>query len=132
MRFIHNDSLLFTAIINENNTAFLDGTTDKNTEPASYISTLPLDVSLWHHCLVHHDYNSVKHMISKQLVTESIKSKQAPDPICDPCLSGKMNANPFPPSKTHASKPLELIHQVLPPPQPHGHINVCPPHHHYH
>ena len=26
--------------------------------------------------------------------------KQAPDPICVPCLSGKMNANPFPPSKT--------------------------------
>ena len=42
MRFIHNDTLLFTAPINENNTAFLDGTADKNTESASYISTLPL------------------------------------------------------------------------------------------
>ena len=115
MRFIHNGTLLFTAPINENNAAFLDSsTTDENTESASYISTLPLDISLWHCRLVHHDYNSVKNMISKQLVTGiDIKSKQAPDPICEPCLLGKMNANPFPPSKTCASKPLELIHTDL-------------------
>ena len=63
--------LLFTAHpwINENNTTFIDGTTDKNTQSANYISTLPLDISLWHHCLMHHNYNSVKHMISKQLIT---------------------------------------------------------------
>ena len=89
--------LLFTAPINENNAAFIDGTTDENTESASYILTLPLDISLWHRRLAHQDYNSVKNMISKQLVTGiDIKSKQIPDPICEPCLSGKMNANPFP------------------------------------
>lgn len=53
-------------------------------------------------------------MISKNLVTGiDIQSKQALDPICEPCLSGKMNANPFPSSKTRASKPLELIHTDL-------------------
>ena len=87
MRFIRNDTLLFTALINENNAAFLDGTTDANSESASYISTLPVDISLWHRRLAHHDYNSVKAMISKKLVTGiDLKSKQAPDPICEPCF----------------------------------------------
>ena len=114
MRFIRDNTLLFNAPINENNAAFLDGTTDENTESASHISTLPLDISLWHRRLAHHDYNSVKQMISKQLVTGiDIKSKLEPDPICEPCLSGKMNANPFPSSKTRASKPLALIHTDL-------------------
>jgi hypothetical protein len=114
MTFTRDNTLLFTAQINENNAAFLDGTTDANSESASYISTLPLDISLWHRRLAHHDYNSVKQMISKQLVTGiNIKSNEAPDPICEPCLSGKMNANPFPPSKTRALKPLELIHTDL-------------------
>ena len=86
MRFTRNNTLLFTAQINENNAAFLDGTTDANSESASYISTLPVDISLWHHRLAHHDYNSVKQMISKQLVTGiNIKSKQAPDPRQNEC-----------------------------------------------
>ena len=114
MRFIRDNTKLFTAKINENNAAFLDGTTDANTESASYISTLPLDISLWHRRLAHHDYNSVKQMIKKNLITGiDIKSNKSPDPICEPCLAGKMNANPFPPSKTRASKPLELIHTDL-------------------
>ena len=114
MRFTRDDMLLFTAQINENNTAFQDGSTDANLESASYISTLPVDISLWHRCLAHRDYKSVKDMISKQLVTRiDIKSKQAPDLICEPCLSGKMNANPFSSSTTRASKPLELIHTDL-------------------
>src|ERR1700679_3880994 len=77
-------------------------------------ATLPIDISLWHRRLAHHDYNSVRGMISKNLVTGiDIKSNQAPDPVCEPCLSGKMNANPFPSSTTRASKPLELIHTDL-------------------
>ena len=114
MRFTRNNTTLFTAQINENNAAFLDGATDANTEFASYISTLPLDISLWHRRLAHHDHSSVKQMKSKNLVTGiDIKSNKSPDPICEPCLAGKMNANPFPPSKTRASKPLELIHTDL-------------------
>ena len=121
MRFIRHNTMLFTAQINENNAAFLDGTTDANSESANYISTLPVDISLCHRRLVHHDYKSVKVIISKNLVTGiDIKSKQAPDPICEPCLSGKMNANPFPSSTTHATKPLELIHNDL-----HGPFKIC-------
>ena len=43
MKFICNNTMLFTAKINENNAAFLDGHTDANSEYAGYISTLPLD-----------------------------------------------------------------------------------------
>jgi GAG-pre-integrase domain len=114
MRFRHNGTVLFSAQINENNAAFLDGATNANLESAHLMSTLPLNIALWHCRLAHHDYNSVKYMISHQLVTGiDIQSKQPPDPICEPCLSGKMNANPFPSSTTRATKPLELIHTDL-------------------
>jgi transposase InsO family protein len=114
MRFERDNTLLFTAQINENNAAFLDGATDENSESASFISTLPVDISLWHRRLAHHDHNAVRQMISKNLVTGIvIESKQAPDPICEPCLAGKMNANPFPSSNTRATKPLELVHTDL-------------------
>jgi len=36
--------------------------------------------------------------------------KMAPDPLCEPCLAGKMHANPFPSSLWHASRPQELVH----------------------
>ena len=114
MRFRCNGTVLFSAQINENNAAFLDSATDANLESAHLMSTLPLNILLWHRRLAHRDYNSVRHMIVHQLVTGiDIKSKQPPDPICEPCLSGKMNANPFPSSTTHATKPLELIHTGL-------------------
>ena len=111
MQFRRNGTVLFTAQINENNVAFLDGATDANLESAHLMSTLPLNILLWHRCLAHHNYNSVKHMIVRQLITGM--SKQPPDPICEPCLLGKMNANPFPSSTTCATKPLELIHTDL-------------------
>ena len=113
MRFMYN-TLLFTAQINENNAAFLDGTTDANLEAAHSVLTLPLDLTLWHRHLMHHDHNSVRQMISKELVTGlKIELNEPPDPICEPCLSGKMNAHTFPSSTTCSSKPLELIHTDL-------------------
>ena len=121
MRFLHSSTLLFTTQINENNAAFLDGATEVNIEAANSISTVPLNISLWHRHFAHHDHNSVKHMILKELVTGfKIKSNEVPDPICEPCLSGKMNANPFPSSTTHSCKPLELIHTNL-----HGLFKTC-------
>ena len=114
MLFSRDRTLLFTAQINKNNAAFLDSTTDANLESAHLMSTLLLNIALWHRCLAHHDYNAVKHMIAHKLVTGiNIKSNQPPDPICEPCLSGKMNANPFLSSTTCATKPLELIHTDL-------------------
>jgi len=32
-----------------------------------------------------------------------------PDPVCEPCLAGKMHANPFP-SSEWCARPLELMH----------------------
>ena len=114
IRFLRNDTLLFIVQINKNNTAFLDGATEANLEAANSVSTLPLNISLWHCHFPHHDHNSVKQMISKELVTGlKIESNKVPDPICEPCLSGKMNANPFPSSTTCSSRPLELIHTDL-------------------
>ena len=115
MRFTREGTSIFTAQINENNAAFLDGSTDDNSHTANFVSTLPVDIRLlWHRQLAHHDYNSVKQMITRQLVTGiDIQSKQPPDLICEPCLSGKMNAHPFPSSTTHATKLLELIHSDL-------------------
>ena len=43
MKFTRDNTLLFTAQINENNAAFLDGTTDANLESAHLMSTLPLN-----------------------------------------------------------------------------------------
>ena len=40
MKFICNNTLPFTAPINENNAAFPDSATDEISQPASYISTL--------------------------------------------------------------------------------------------
>src|SRR5271168_769374 len=48
MKFVCNGTLRFTAQINENNAAFLDGATDAN-----FISTLPVDIALWHRRLAH-------------------------------------------------------------------------------
>ena len=39
-----------------------------------------------------------------------LDSKSAPDPICKPCLAGKMHSNPFPSSQWRATRPLELVH----------------------
>ncbi|THH17507.1 hypothetical protein EW146_g3316 [Bondarzewia mesenterica] len=41
-----------------------------------------------------------------------LDSDVKPDPICEPCLAGKMHANPFP-SHSRFSNPLELIHSDL-------------------
>ena len=50
-------------------------------------------------------------MISKNLVDGLVlNSKTTPDPICEPCLAGKMHANPFTPSQHRATELLELIH----------------------
>ena len=42
-----------------------------------------------------------------------IDSKSAADPICEPCLAGKMHANPFTTSQNRTSHPLELVHSNM-------------------
>ena len=106
-----SQNVLFTATIDIDNTGYLDGHTVDNSEHVHLVSTLPLDLSLWHKRLGHHNYDDIKLMISKNMVDGlSLDSKTAPDPICEPCLAGKMHANPFPTSQNRATELLELIH----------------------
>ena len=47
-----------------------------------------------------------------------LNSSQKPDPVCEPCLAGKMHSNPFPSSSSKAKHPLELVHTDLHGPLP--------------
>ena len=47
-----------------------------------------------------------------------LDSSTPADPICEPCLSGKLNAAPFPPSSSRADRPLALVHSDVHGPLP--------------
>ena len=113
MEFRRGDSTLFTATINSSVTAYLQGTTIPITQSANLSSstTIPMDLELWHRRLCHPSYPSLRKMIRENLVTGlKIVSHSKPDPICEPCLAGKMVADPFHSSSHQASNLLELIH----------------------
>ncbi|EKM73418.1 hypothetical protein AGABI1DRAFT_134809 [Agaricus bisporus var. burnettii JB137-S8] len=61
--FKHKGTTLFTATIHSNNSAELDGST-LTSETAFSVSTLPVDLSLWHRRFIHHNYADVKSMIT--------------------------------------------------------------------
>ena len=114
MEFTRNDTTLFTATINSEGIGYLDGSTIDNSERVQLASTLPLDLTLWHRRLGHLNYDSIKKMLRHNLVTGlTLDSSAKPDPICEPCLAGKMHANPFPSSDSRAEELLELIHSDL-------------------
>jgi hypothetical protein len=102
---------LFVAPINEHNAACLDGVTEPMTEFANPATIILLDLSLWHCRLAHHNLTDVKVLIEHNLVTGMrLNVKTAPDLICEPCLAGKMRANPFASSSWRASHAMELVH----------------------
>ena len=114
MDFIRNDTTLFTASINSDGIGYLNGSTIDNSESAQLASTLPLDLTLWHRRLGHLNHDSIKKMLKHNLVTGlTLDSMAKPDPICEPCLTGKMHANPFPSSENRATELLGLIHSDL-------------------
>ena len=85
----------------------------------SAASTLPLDEALWHRRLAHFHLTGIRELSSSDLVTGiKLNSSQQADPICEPCLSGKLNAAPFPPSQNCAPKPLRLVHSDVHGPLP--------------
>jgi hypothetical protein len=93
MDFERNGTVLFSASIKANNSATVDGVTEPILEYANIASTLPLDINLWHRHLAHHNFRDVQKMIKEELVTGLVlETKQQPDPICEPCLSGKMQS----------------------------------------
>jgi hypothetical protein len=118
MNFIHGGKKVFVASIGENNIAYLNGTTAIE-EHVRFTATLPLDYDLWHCRLGHHNYDGVKRLVNQSLVTGmTLNSKAKPDPVCEPCLAGKMHANPFPSSPHHSKRVLELIHTDVKGPLP--------------
>ena len=123
--FLHR-SLLFTATVNDNNAAYLDGKVVPaiEFEMAGAVSTLPVDSTLWHRRFGHLNHGDLKEMIRHGLAHGiAIQSDALSDPICEPCLAGKLHRAPIPKSATHrASKPLELVHSDL-----HGPISVQTP-----
>ena len=117
MLFSLNNETLFEAEITPHNATFLLG--EKLTPSESCmaaISTLPPLLSLWHQRFANHSIPYVKQLISKKLVQglyiEPAASNDL-DPICEPCLAGKMNGSPFSSSSSRASQPLELVHSDL-------------------
>jgi len=118
MAFSQDKLTLFTASIDSTNSAILNGSTIA-CETAFPVSTLPADLSLWHRRFTHHNYADIKRMIEHKLVTGLVlDSDNKPDPICEPCIAGKMSANPFPSSANHNRSPLALIHSDLHGPLP--------------
>ncbi len=135
MDFSRGGQLLFYAPIDSSNTACLAGSVVPITQFAnvSSVSTLPQDLSLWHHRLAHFHYQGVKTLISKGLVTgitlhpststshsntSTSSPISSPDPICEPCLAGKMHAHPFPTTHTITPRLLGLVHSDLHGPLP--------------
>ena len=106
-------TLFYAKVHPSSNAAYLQGTTIPISESANLSSsaTLPMDLELWHCRLCHPSYPVLRKMIKDELVTGlKITSTAKPDPICEPCLSGKMVADPFPSSSHHSSRLLQLVH----------------------
>ena len=114
IQFDINGPVLFTAHINDNNVGYLNGSTVDIMESASLVSTLPLDLELWHKRFSHLNYGDISKLLKEKLVEGlRLDSDAKPDPICELCLAGKMRANPFPSSTSRAKHVLELIHSDL-------------------
>ncbi|GJF01035.1 hypothetical protein PsYK624_173410 [Phanerochaete sordida] len=121
MDFDREGHTLFCANIDASNTAYLDGKVVSAPQAAlsASASALPLDESLWHRRFAHTHLQSIRNLAKGQLVSGMhLDSTQEADPICEPCLSGKLNAAPFPSSTFRASKPLKLDHSDVHGPLP--------------
>ena len=122
MHFISDNKVAFQAKTGASNSAFLVGDTIPVEEFASLSSatTLSLNWDLWHRRLCHHHLAGIKKLYSGNLVTGfKLDSQADPDPVCEACKAGKMHADPFPPSSSRASKPLQLVHSDV-----HGPVKV--------
>ena len=69
MSFVRSNKLLFTATVNSNNAAFLDGQIVPMTEFAGAVSTCALDESLWHRRFCHLNKGDVQKLIKGEMVS---------------------------------------------------------------
>jgi Pol polyprotein, beta-barrel domain/GAG-pre-integrase domain len=120
MDFKCSTTLHFSASINENNVAYLEGKTVSH--ESAHLAHSPLTLDLWYHCLGHIGQDHLQELVTKDLVTGlKLDSSKSPAPICEPCVLGTQHREPFPRSvSSHHSKPLELVHSDL-----HGPTPVC-------
>ena len=121
MEFERDGTVYMVAPIDTTNTAYLAGEVVPVVESAqvSAASTLPLNPSLWHRRFTHVRHAGIQSIIIGNLVTGMrLDAKTPPDPICEPCLHGKLNAAPFPSSTSCAAFPLQLVHTDVHGPMP--------------
>jgi hypothetical protein len=88
VKFIRDRNVLFETKVNMSNCAFLQRDTISLEEHVNLSSstTLPLDISLWHHRLCNHHIAGVKKLIRDNLVDGlHLDSHSDPDPVCEPC-----------------------------------------------
>lgn len=126
MLFHRDGKLLFTASINSNNAAYIDGQVVPLSDFAGLISTCLLDELLWHRCFCHLNREDIRKLVNGDLVMGMVvKSRETMDPICEPCLAGKQHHVAVPKVAQHcASSPLALVHSDV-----HGPLPVQSRHH---
>ena len=112
MQFLLDGNVCFTASVNNKSVGYLDGhTISTSSEYVNMVSTLPLTLELWHRRFFHYNFRDVSKLSKSDLVKGfKLDSTAKPDPICEPCLAGKMHSDPFPSSDTRATRPLEKVY----------------------
>jgi len=118
IEFHQNKQLLFTASVTERNVGYLNGRTIIP-QSANSASTCPLDLTLWHRRCSHLNFDDVKRMHNRNLVTGmKMNSQTPPDPICEPCILGKQRRHNIPKTATRRTSLLALVHTDLKGPLP--------------
>jgi hypothetical protein len=75
----------------------------------SSIATLPMDLTLLHHCLCHHHLAGIRKLFSGNLVIGlRLDLKAELDPACEACKAEKIYADPFPFSPHKPLGPFSL------------------------
>ena len=77
---------------------------NKNEVSGAIIATLS-DYTLWHRRMGHAHQHVIKHL--------SKNTEGGPHGACEGCEKGKSKRLPFPPSKSRAKRPLDLVHSDL-------------------
>ncbi|KZS91368.1 hypothetical protein SISNIDRAFT_391451, partial [Sistotremastrum niveocremeum HHB9708] len=114
MSFLLHNKRLFTATVKDSNNAVLDGITNPMTDFAGLVSTCPLHYTLWHRRCAHANHDDIKRMHTQSLLVTGItvKDNTLPDPICEPCLAGKMSRL-VPKTASRQTEAFGLIHSDL-------------------
>ena len=84
---------------------------NKNEVSGAIIATLS-DYTLWHRRMGHAHQCMIKHL-GKNTEGGPNQTTNAPFGACEGCEKGKSKRLPFPPSKSRATRPLDLVHSDL-------------------